>query len=575
MELPRGAGLFLAVTVLNGALAGILDLLCRAELLHRHWLLPSLAAGLACQWLASLLLPRPASEAAVAARASMRSALLSLLAFVTGLGVVGYPGVFACLESCAARFGYAGLLAGLVFWHQSQADEPIFWGRMRSRLAALGCGLWGAYLLLYHRQLTLWMLDIVFFILAMTLWLGRSQAVFLIASLGIVALAGLRSAGSELAVVSLDLALLTCLFFGGPWVEARLRSGPAPTKTRWTVPRIAAVALVLVVLAVFAGRPAWLMVSPEKRRARLEGLAPAFPVRDPKTLSPLAGRLRGHVVELAGRIGERSAYLVPAQKRAQEYVASEFRKAGYAPEYQEFTARRKVDFMRTEPYRNVEAVLRGRDDGRGIWVVAAHYDTAPGTPGADDNASGVAVLLETARLLREGGYAGREIRFVAFDAEEPPAFGTRDMGSLRCVDELKGRGVKIRGMINLEMVGYFNPAPGAQLFPPFLQLFYPDQGDFVGLAGNLRSLSLGRAFSRAWGAEGVRLLPATLPFVFSTLVISDQLNFWYAGIPALMLTDTAFFRNPNYHQDSDTPEKLDYERMAGQAEALVRVLSGL
>ena len=595
MNLPADLRSVLAVVALNGALAAVLDQLARREFLHRHWLLPSLAAGLAYQWLATLLWPRRAPAAGPGARPlplwngrdrarvcspdarpAVRSAILSMMAFVTALGVVSYPGVFACREQCAAKFGAAALLVALVFGHQTRTREGIFWDASRARLAALGCGLWGCYLLLYHRHLTLWMLDIIFFILAMVLWLGRSQAVFLIASLGIVALAALRGAGGELAVVLLDLALLTGLLFGSRWVEIRMSGSPATSSRPWSPGRMAAAAAVLVVLAVYAARPAWLMVNPEQRRARLEGLAPAFPVSDPRKLSPLAARLRAHVVELAGSIGERSAYLPGPQARAQDYIAAQFRKAGYEPSILPFESRRTTDLLRREPYRNLEARLAGRDDGRGIWVVGAHYDTAPGTPGADDNASGIAVLLEAARLLRERGAGGREVRFAAFDAEEPPAFGTRDMGSLRYADNLKDSRVRVRGMINLEMVGYFNPAPGAQLFPPFMQLFYPERGDFLGLAGNLRSLRLGREFARAWNLEpGVPLLPATLPFVFSALAISDQLNFWYAGCPALMLTDTAFFRNPNYHQASETPEKLDYERMAAQTEALVRVLASL
>ncbi|MFA6316475.1 MAG: M28 family peptidase [Elusimicrobiota bacterium] len=562
----RGLAAILAVVAFNGLCAAGMKWLVEHDLLHRHWILPSLAALLAYQWALSRLRPWP----------GLRGTALSLLAFVTGLGVVIYPGILNCNEGCSFRSGCAALLAGLVFWNESLHAEGRFWNRLRCQVAAAGGLLWGLYLILYHRQYTYWMLDIVFFILALGLWLGRSRAVFLIASVGIVVLAGLRNAGNELVVVFLDLGLITALLCGGgDWIEARLSRGAAaktPSEAGATL-RVVVTAGLFLILAVYAAQPAWLMANPEKRRALLESLAPAFPIQDPGTLSPLASRLRAHVQALAGTIGERSVYLPAAQGKARDYIAARFRDAGYLPEFLPYTGRRPMDFLRSEPYVNIEALLKGRVDSQGIWVVGAHYDTAPGTPGADDNASGVAVLLETARLLRERGPVKRETRFAVFDAEEPPSFATRDMGSLRYVDGLKDRGVKVRCMVNLEMLGYFNPKPGSQLFPPFLKLFFPDRGDFAALAGNLRTLGLRRAFARAW-AEGspVALESSTLPFIFSTLAISDQLNFWYAGIPALMLTDTAFFRNPHYHQASDTPEKLDYEKMAAQTEALVRIL---
>ncbi|MFA6030131.1 MAG: M28 family peptidase [Elusimicrobiota bacterium] len=560
---------FAAVTAFNGAFAGLCAGLVTRDLLHRHWILPSLAAFLSYQWVFGALTPWGRREAA----GPWRDAVLSLLAFTTALGLVVYPGMLSCPESCAFKSACAALLAALVFWNQSLVREDRFWDGLRARLAALGCLLWGLYLLLYGRHLTFWVLDLVFFIVALGLWLGRSRAVLLIASVGIVVLAAVRSADNELLIVLLDLALLTGLFLGGGrWVERRLARDGRP-ESRGSPLAVVAAGALFIVLAVYAAQPAWLMVSPERRRAALEALAPSFPVQDPATLSPLAARLHAHVRALAGDIGERSAYQPDRQGRARDYIVGRLREAGYAPDVQPFAAERGTDFIRREPYDNVEARLKGRDDGRGVWVVGAHYDSAPGTPGADDNASGVAVLLEAARLLQGRGLKAPEVRFAAFAAEEPPAFGTRDMGSLRYARALKDRGVKVRGMVNLEMVGYFNPRRGAQLFPPFMRPFYPDRGDFIGLAGNLRSVRLRRELTRAWPADAkVPLIPALLPSVFSVLAISDQLNFWYAGFPALMLSDSAFFRNPHYHQESDTPEKLDYERMAALTEALVGVL---
>jgi Zn-dependent M28 family amino/carboxypeptidase len=337
--------------------------------------------------------------------------------------------------------------------------------------------------------------------------------------------------------------------------------------------RVAAVAATAALLCVYAIGPTFLMTNPEARRARLAKLAPALPIRDPKTLSPLAARLRGHVLALAKDIGERDAYQRRLQERARDYVASRLRAAGYAPRLLAYGSEGLSSIKNGTEFYNVEAVLgRAPVDQAGAWIIGAHYDSAPGTPGADDNASGVAVLIETARLMKMSG-APRELRFVAFGTEEPPSFGTRNMGSHRYARALKENGAKVHGMISLEMLGYFNPRPGSQLYPPFLHLVNPDRGDYVGAVGDWRSRALVAGFAAAWRRESrFPLTTAILPGAFSSLAMSDQLNFWDEGYAALMLSDTAFYRNPNYHQENDAPETLDYERMAEVARALAAAL---
>ncbi|MDD5657119.1 MAG: M28 family peptidase [Elusimicrobia bacterium] len=539
----------------NGLAAAAVWALIASGFLHRHWLLPSLFAALAYQW--ALSLPWRGATA-------WRQAVLHGLAFALILSAAAAPGTLACPEGCAYGLACAAALAGLVFWNHSLRHEPGFWSPRRGRLAAAGSLLWALYLLLFSRQLAWWALDLVFFILALGLWLGRSRALCLVAAVGIFGLATLRQAGDELTVVLLDLLLLLLLFL---WESRLPERAPAPPPGR-SMLRVGLAGVLLAGLCVYAAGPVRLMVRPELRRAALRALAPAR--RENRGLTDLAARLRGHVVELSRRIGERSAYEPQAGVRARNYVAGRLRAAGYTANIQEFGAVRRGDFLRREPYANVWARLEARDDGRGLLLVGAHYDAAPGTPGADDNASGVAVLLETARLLRLGP-APRPVVFAAFDAEEPPAFGTRDMGSARFARQLKDRGLRVRGMINLEMLGYFNPRPGSQLFAPLLRPFYPDRGNFVGLAGNVSSLALRRRLARSWSGT-VALESVCLPSVFSTLAISDQLNFWSEGFPAVMLSDTAFFRNPRYHQADDTAETLDYESMAAATEALVRAL---
>jgi hypothetical protein len=449
---------------------------------------------------------------------------------------------------------------------------------LRARLAGLGLALCGMYAWLFSLHLTFWIIDLVFFVVALLLWLGRTRAEFLIASIGVVAVIGIRHVGNRYAMASLDAALLGAVWFGGArWIEAKLaassRTAEAAPTPRSRLLRRGAAALVLAFLIVAVARPTLLMVRPEARRELLEKLSPEFPVQDPATLSPLAARLRRHVTALAETIGERSAYQPAPQERAKDYIVAQLRASGYSPELLDYKAERKTDFIRTVPYRNVEAVLGTKDgDPAPVWIIDAHYDSVEGTKGADDNASGVAVLLEAARLLKERG-SKRKFRFVAFSTEEPPSFGTRDMGSYRYASSLKARGVNVAGVLNLEMLGYFNSRPGSQLFPPFLSWFYPDRGDFIGVVSNVASMGLLRSFEKSWKASSsVPIQGTVLPSVFSSLALSDQLNFWPEGYRAIMLSDTSFFRYAHYHQSTDTLEKLDYERMAAITDAVVKVL---
>jgi hypothetical protein len=474
----------------------------------------------------------------------------------------------------AAWAGLAGLVSGLLFLAASFRRPTGFWTPLRAELAALGCGLWGLYLLLFSRGLTYWLLDIIFSVLALFFWLGRSRAVFLAGAVGVFAVIGIRHTQSTILIALLNLLLLCWLLWRGAGAAekflARRTAGTASVKR---IPlRLAAGVALFALLALYVGRPVLLMVHPPARHKVLHASAPAFPITPPEKLSPLAARLRAHVVELAGKIGERSAYQPDQQDQARDYIAAEFKKAGYAPELLEYSAQLKSASGRTRPYYNVEArLLPANPAPGGAWVLSAHYDTAPGTPGADDNASAVAILLEAARLLRKENPA-REIRLVAFGTEEPPSFTTRDMGSFRYLRYLKERGVSLHGLLNLEMLGYFNPKPGSQLFPPFMNLLHPDTGDFVSLSSNLSSLGLMNSIARAWRqASSLPLETVFLPSVPSALFISDHLNFWFSGERAVMLSDTAYFRNPNYHQYSDTPETLDYERMAEIARAVTAV----
>jgi Zn-dependent M28 family amino/carboxypeptidase len=270
----------------------------------------------------------------------------------------------------------------------------------------------------------------------------------------------------------------------------------------------------------------------------------------------LAERLRAHVSRLAQ--SERNRDLeTPARYIAQSFERRGLRAARHAFE----SGGRTVHNIEVEP------------PGPARIVVGAHYDTVPGSPGADDNASGVAALLELAALL---GPERLPIRFVAFANEEVPYFLGSEMGSFVSARRSRERGEKLQAMLSLEMLGYYRDAPGSQSYPPGLGLFYPNRANFIAFVGDLgarglvrRSISLFRKHAK-FPSQGVAA-PSFVPGV----TWSDHWSFRKHGYPAVMVTDTAFNRYPHYHLPSDTPEKLDYERLARVTLGLAGVLREL
>lgn len=214
---------------------------------------------------------------------------------------------------------------------------------------------------------------------------------------------------------------------------------------------------------------------------------------------------------------------------------------------------------------NVIVERPGTGRNKEVVILGAHYDTVDTTPGADDNASAVAVLIEVARLLRERTF-DRTLRFVAFACEEPPHSYTDTMGSAVYARRCRLQNERIVGMLCLEMVGYYSSKPHSQRFPEEIpRLFrpmFPRRGNFLAAVGNLGSLRLLWMFRRGF-KRAVRfpLFSIALPEAVHSIRLSDNSSFWDQRYPALMLTDTSFLRNPNYHQPSDTPETLDYRSM--------------
>jgi Zn-dependent M28 family amino/carboxypeptidase len=228
-------------------------------------------------------------------------------------------------------------------------------------------------------------------------------------------------------------------------------------------------------------------------------------------------------------------------------------------------------------YRNI--IVRFEPSAGHVLVVGAHYDShgdgnagarfplgyseETHTPGADDNASGVAGLIELAQLLGQSTQR-RAIELVAYTLEEPPHFRTEHMGSAWHARSLRRESREIELMISLEMIGYFSDEPQSQHYPvPSLASLYSDRGNFIALVGNLTNFGVIRKIKAAMsGATSLPVYSMNAPPMMQGIDFSDHLNYWNQGMPAIMVTDTAFMRNQNYHLPGDTFEKLDYGRMA-------------
>lgn len=225
------------------------------------------------------------------------------------------------------------------------------------------------------------------------------------------------------------------------------------------------------------------------------------------------------------------------------------------------------------PYKNILASFGPVDGPR--MIVGAHYDSHDGLPGADDNASGVAALLELASML-DGEALSMRVDLVAYALEEMPSFRTPDMGSAHHAARLKEAGVDVELMISLEMIGYFDDRPDSQSYPlSLLYSFYPDRGNYIAVVGNLAQIGPVRRVKQALlAASNIAVESINAPALIPGIDFSDHLNFWHHGYPAVMITDTADYRNVAYHTVRDTPERLDYRRMAQVVDGIYALLSG-
>jgi len=281
----------------------------------------------------------------------------------------------------------------------------------------------------------------------------------------------------------------------------------------------------------------------------------------------LRAELKSDVQALAGEIGERNMARYPQLNAAADFIEDSFSRAGLHP-------RRDSYEVRGQACHNIEAEIPGTRPN--VVLIGAHYDSVFGSPGANDNGSGVAALLALARRFA-GKPAQQTLRFVAFVNEEPPYFLSGQMGSFVYAGRCKARGDRISAMISLETIGYFSDAPHSQTYPaPGLGVFYPTVGNFIGFVSNVhsrallrRSIALFRKHAKI-PSEG-----AALPSFVPGVSWSDQWAFWQHGYPGIMITDTAPFRYPHYHSATDTPDKLDYDRFALVVSGMQKVIEGL
>ena len=320
-----------------------------------------------------------------------------------------------------------------------------------------------------------------------------------------------------------------------------------------SVKRVSFIIFLLLIMPIFI---TWILVA-----------QPTITKNAPSNLTLDSSRLKAHVLKLTNDYFPRSYRDTENLDQCAEYILAHFKKAGADTSIQEFTVRGKK-------YQNVIGYF-GDKTGERI-IIGAHYDAYLNTPGADDNASGISGLIELAYLIgKEKIHA--DIEFVAYSLEEPPFFGTEDMGSAHHARLLHDRNDRVKCMIALEMIGYFSSEPGSQLYLiPALKIFYPNDGNFIGIVGRLDQIKIVRKIKGLMkGATDLPVYSINAPLIVTGIDFSDHINYWKYGYDAVMITDTAFYRNQEYHKPGDTAERLNYESMAKAVIQVFEAIKGL
>ena len=319
-------------------------------------------------------------------------------------------------------------------------------------------------------------------------------------------------------------------------------------------------ASLLIFLAAFSiwAYKAMIDIRPNVDRPKLDKYAH-------QVIDDIEGRVELHVRTLADEIGPRDVFVPDKLNAAADYIRTFWEKIGYQVSAQTFS-------VQNVECQNLAIEIPGRSKPGEIVLVGAHYDTVSWAPGANDNGSAVAALLELSRLFSTES-PSRTLRFVAFTNEEPPFFKSSSMGSLVYAKACQKRKENIVGMVCLETIGYYRDEPKTQKYPFPFRFFYPDKGNFVAVVGNLRSKPLVKSFTRHFMEESDFPVECVATFGFLTGIDwSDHWSFWHCGYPAIMITDTALFRYPYYHSSEDTSDKIDYDSLARVTYGVYRAL---
>jgi hypothetical protein len=324
--------------------------------------------------------------------------------------------------------------------------------------------------------------------------------------------------------------------------------------------------LLLLVVVLAAGGYAALLYMTSVPGKSYQGALPPLTAEE----RTLAATLKAHIETIAAR--EHNVAHYDELEKVARYLEATLASYGYTAGRQEYLADGKT-------VRNIDAAIepqQGAADPE-VIVVGAHYDSAEDAPGANDNASGTSAVLELARLLKDlDGRTRKRIRLVLFVNEEPPYFMTADMGSLRYAEALAARNERVTAMYSLETLGYYSDAPGSQKYPAPFGLMFPDKGDFVSFVGLTKSRPLVQETMRSFRAHtSFPTIGGVAPGIIPGIGWSDHWAFAQHGFQGVMVTDTAVFRYPHYHEPTDTPDKVDTERLARIVKGMERVLRDL
>ncbi|MFV0432194.1 MAG: M28 family peptidase [Alphaproteobacteria bacterium] len=291
---------------------------------------------------------------------------------------------------------------------------------------------------------------------------------------------------------------------------------------------------------------------------------PAFFRPSFERASPI--NLREHISHIISKDTFRNYQNIDELNRVATYIKDNFEKIGLNPKYQEYQLEDTTNI-----YKNVIGFIDVGADK--TFIIGAHYDVYGNQAGADDNASGVAGLVEVARLLfKHKSQLKYNIEFVAFSLEEPPYFRTEYMGSYIHAQSIKNKVSQYTGMMALEMIGFFSEED-IQSYPTVLKPFYPNHADYIASVGNIASFFLVSEYARAVNQLGqIEAHRLAAPASIEGVDFSDHYNYWDIGLKAIMVTDTAFMRNKNYHEASDTIETLNFIKMSYVINGIINMM---